>query len=217
MRRQRGRVIVVVGPDGTGKTSLADGLVASVLASQRVLRAHQRVPLLPRRTRHQGPVLEPHGQPPYSRWLSAVKLGYLYIDELLGWFIRVRPFVAGGGWVVLERGWWDLAVDPRRYRLQSTERLARWLGHHTPRPDLTLILAGSGQSVRSRRRELPAEEIDRQVRAWTSVLPAAWPRATIDVDAPADVVLARAAAAVREYLQEGARSRPDDMPAQGAQ
>jgi ABC-type cobalamin/Fe3+-siderophores transport system ATPase subunit len=50
MTVRRGGVILIVGPDGAGKSSLADALEAGPLAGRVVLRVHQRARLLPRHT-----------------------------------------------------------------------------------------------------------------------------------------------------------------------
>jgi thymidylate kinase len=169
--RTRGKVLSVVGPDGTGKTSLCDALVDELLSGRRVLRVHHRFGLLPGRARHDGPVREPHRKPPYGRLLSEAKVLWLFVDFVLGWTRRARPFVRGGGWVVLERGWWDLVVDPRRYRLHPRTRAAAWLGGLLPQPDLLFVLEGPADVLLARKPELPADELRRQMAAWHDIVP----------------------------------------------
>jgi thymidylate kinase len=163
MNRLAGTV-VVTGPDGAGKSTVAARLEQEVLAGP-VLHLHHRPAVLPRRRMHQGTVTDPHAEAAYPPWRSLLKLAYLFLDYQLGWWLKVRPVRRRGGSVLLERGWWDLAVDPRRYRLAPS----RWmyiLGRLIPRPDLTIILVADPVLLVSRVEELPVAEIARQVRAW---------------------------------------------------
>ncbi len=182
-----GKVVVVAGPDGSGKTAVADRL-ADVLAPS-VRRLHHRPGVLPAKTRHTGPVTEPHAQTRYPLVLSVAKLGYLFTDYLLGWWLRIHPFRRAGGSVILERGWWDLLVDQRRYRLAVPSGLIRTLGVLLPRPDLTVVLEGDPRLLRSRKAELTLAELARQRDAWRSVPLRRADALYIDVASPVEAVV----------------------------
>lgn len=204
---RRGGVVAVGGPDGVGKTTVCEVLVGDLLADREVL--HVRFPgLLPRRD----PVerrelrLGPGGEPDLTRlriyppayaWPKAqLKSLYLWLDFVLGWAVRVRPLVRRGGWVVFERGWWDHAVDPRRYRLRPPATLVRVLGRLLPRNDLVLVLHAPPEVIRSRRPELTTEELERQMAAWREVLPSRQARVFLDTSMPLETIRERARDAV---------------------
>src|SRR6266511_1070932 len=171
-RSRRGGVLLLAGPDGVGKTTLSRALEETVLVDRPLLLAHHRrgVGVLPAR-RPRGPTSEPHRHPPYGRLVSAGKLLYLYFDFLLGFVLRTRPFVNAGGWVIFQRNWWDLLIDPLRYRLRPMPRLAGLLGALLPQPDLVLVLEADPRVIRGRKAELAEGELERQMRAWRSLLP----------------------------------------------
>ncbi|MDP9264717.1 MAG: hypothetical protein M3O91_01165 [Chloroflexota bacterium] len=191
-----GRAVLLCGPDGTGKSTLAAGLVRSLAETRAVKLVHHRAPVLPKRT--VDTVTRPHGRPPYARWLSLLKLGYLFVDFALGWRLHIRPFIRSGGWLVMERGWWDLAVDPRRYRLDVPTSLIRQLGVLLPRPDLVLILDAPVDAVLARKSELDRYELTRQMDLWRSVLPKRFKVVFLDATRSIDAMLAESLSAIRE-------------------
>jgi thymidylate kinase len=183
----RGLYVVVAGPDGSGKSTVVEGLIEGVLSGQ-VQLLHHRPRVLGTRTAHVGVVTEPHAAAPYPRALSTSKLLFVYLDHLLGWWLKIRPWLRNGGDVVMERGWWDLAVDPLRYRLRPSPALVRALGRMLPSPDLTLLLVGDADVVAARKEELTPAETARQLSAWRALPTAATRAVEIDVSMPIDQV-----------------------------
>jgi thymidylate kinase len=216
-----GGVLSVGGPDGVGKTTLCEALVGEVLAGAEVL--HVRFPrLLPRRSATSrleirlGPGKTPDLNaarvypPVYPAPVAVAKTLYLFVDFWLGWMLRVRPLVRRGGWVVFERGWWDHAVDPRRYRLRPPARLVPLLGRLLPKPDLFLLLEADPEVVIARKPQLSAGELVRQMEAWHTVLPPSSRRVSLDATRPADEVLRAAASEIERLVGDrlGARAQP---------
>ncbi len=150
----RGGLILLVGPDGAGKTTLRHALVQAAPRGIVIETEHRAT--LPRRTK--GIVTEPHRHEPYRAPLSVAKTFYYYVEALLSWVLRVRPAIRRGVWMIEERGWWDIVVDPRRYRLQPHTRLYRFLARLLPQPDLIIVLEGSPALIRARKAELSEEE-----------------------------------------------------------
>jgi hypothetical protein len=212
--RPTGLVVVVAGPDGTGKSTLAGALPGRCTAMfRRAARIHWRPGLLPRPgavvRREPGDPSTPHARPPYGRAPSLALLGYYWLDFLVGGWARVTPTRLRSGLVVMERGWWDLAVDPRRYRLQVSPWLVRRLGALLPRPDLTLVLESSAGRLRERKAELPAAELERQAAAWREVLPPRLRSRRLDASRPAEQVVADATEEVLELLEARTVARLD--------
>jgi thymidylate kinase len=205
-RRPRpGLVITVAGPDGAGKTTFCEALIAGVLHDRDVRRIHHRVGLFPVRGGTTSDPTRPHAQMPYARGVSEAKLLYLFGDALAGWLFSVRPFLRRGGCVIVERGWWDLAVDPARYRLRPHARLVRGLGRCLPRSDLLIVLEAPAALLATRKDEISEAELARQVLAWRDVVPDRQRCVYLDVSLPLEEVVSLAAAELARL--EPARNR----------
>jgi thymidylate kinase len=169
-RREEGKVVMIAGPDGVGKSTLAESMMKGELRGRPVLLVHHRqAGVLPAR-RMRGSGTEPHRHPPYPWLVSLAKMLYLFLDFRLAWALRIEPFRRRGGWVLLQRNWWDAVIDPTRYRLRSSPRLARALGRLLPQPDLIFVLEAPPAVIAGRKQELPQEELERQTLAWKAML-----------------------------------------------
>lgn len=116
-----------------------------------------------------GDPTDPHGQEPHGRVLSYALLAYNWLDFFLGMWLRIVPVRANGGLVVMERGWMDIAVDPRRYHLAVSSKLVESLGRLLPSPDLVIVLEADPRILRDRKPELPLGELARQIGRWRAI------------------------------------------------
>src|SRR4051812_1865764 len=107
---RRAVAVLVAGPDGAGK-SLAASIVTEAAVRLGVPTSH--VHYRPNRVmpRVVGDASRPQAAPTRSPAAGVAKLAVAYVDWL--WL----GLTAKAGVIVIERGWWDQVVDPRRYRL----------------------------------------------------------------------------------------------------
>lgn len=212
LTRPTGLFVVVAGPDGTGKTTLAAALPDACRGPfRRWMHVHWRPGFLPRAGSLVGAPLadptRPHARTPHGMVGSLASLAYHWADFFIGGWLRFVPFKARTGLIVLERGYWDIAVDPRRYRIAAPARLVTMLGRLLPRPDLFLVLEAAPDVVMARKAEIEPAELERQTRAWREVLPRRPERAYIDASLPPDEVRAVAREAVFSALARRATGR----------
>jgi len=132
---------------------------------------------------------------------------YYWLDFLVGGWTRLWPARVRTSLVLVERGWWDLAVDPRRYRLQVPASIIRALGSLLPRPDIALILEAPVGVMRDRKPELDEDEILRQSLAWRRALPKRVRQARLDTSRPREEVVHAARREIVWALEERAISR----------
>ncbi|MBU6423923.1 MAG: hypothetical protein KGJ98_04170 [Chloroflexota bacterium] len=150
---------------------------------------------MPRRTEDRV-VTRPHAARPYGRVASYAKIAYLFLDTFVGWRLQLLPLVQRGILVIVERPWPDIAVDPRRYRIDVPPAAASFLGRLLPQPDLLLLMRAPAAVLRERKPELPLEETERQLAAWQGVAPPSDRCVHLDAAEPLDIVVERAARAI---------------------
>ena len=201
--RPTGLQVALLGPDGTGKSTLMEALEVLLEPCFRNQKTFHFRPMV-FETSPRGVVTDPHGKPPRSFPASFLKLIYYYVDNLLGFLTLVLPAKLRSTLVVFDRTFDDMLVDARRYRLQSVGLIVRFLRIFLPHADLTFILEGTPETIHRRKPELSIEELGRQVKA-LRIVSAKIPRCIfVSVDQEADLVACRVAAGIIRCL--GARN-----------
>ena len=71
--------------------------------------------------------------------------------------------------VVFDRHFLDYLVDPERSRVRRGTWAARVLAAFLPRPRLTVVCTGDPEEIHARKRELPLEEVRRQVAEYEAL------------------------------------------------
>ena len=206
-RYPTGLWIAVLGPDGAGKSTLIKHLEQDLAGAFRRTARFHLMPGLFRRKRDGGPVIDPHGKPPRSWLTSLLKLIYYWFDYNLGYWLKIRPALVRSTFVLFDRYYDDLLVDPRRYRYGGPMWAAKLLCCFIPRPDLWIILDVPEEEIFRRKQEMPLEEVRRQREAYRR-LAAELPNAfLIDGSLPLKEVARQAEEIILEYMHQRYLSR----------
>lgn len=158
-------MIGILGPDGSGKSTVIEGVMER-LAGRRIasLRCHWRPRLLGQRlTADGGPVSDPHGKPPRGNLASLLKLLHLAADWHVGHLWPLRHARAKGKLVIFDRYYDDLLVDPRRYRFDLPAGLAAWWFRWFPKMDGVVVLWAPPEVIQARKLEVSRAELERQL------------------------------------------------------
>ena len=170
--------MVLVGPDGVGKSGLASALLEMTPAPSCYFhfRPPLRKPLLTR-----VPEEPPKAKNRESTWppLGWVRLGIARVRFWAGYLRVVRPAIRRGALVVGDRWAYGYLVQPRALRYGGPRWLARLMIGVLPTPHLVVNLVAPPGEIHRRKQELTEVEIAHELEAWAA-LPA--PR-MITVDA----------------------------------
>lgn len=159
----RGRFVVIVGPDGAGKTTLAAAV------ADRAPGGAAYFHFLPRRLLPYPPT-DP-GPPPPKKAPDRPVLGWLRLAR--NWFrasstywTALRPALDQGSLVVADRWVYGYVGQPGALRFAGPEWLARLAVRVLPRPDLVLNLTGPAEVLVARKPELTVAETEAELTRW---------------------------------------------------
>lgn len=204
-----GFMVVLLGPDGSGKTTLTTNLQLGLAPTYGAFRYfHLRPDLLRRNTISVNS--NPHARPCMGIFASLVKLLYLLFDHIVGYQLLVRPRLVRSDLVLFDRYYTDVGIDPRRFRVGAPVWAIKLLGHFAPHPDLFIVLDAPESLIHSRKPELSNDEL-RALRSGYRALAASLDNAVL-LDASEDPVRVTQAASAeicaRLHRRQLMRYRP---------
>ena len=173
-----GMCIVLLSPDGGGKSSIHERIAETCWGpffgiSKMYFRPHLLTnpgmlnPLNPVPESSDNP--DPHGKKPNGFLKSLVRFLYYNIDFILGYHILVRKRCIQKQLVVFDRYYYDYFVDMKRYRYSLPKWMPELFAKTIPTPDLVFILDGTAEVLYERKKELPIDEIQRQITEYRKI------------------------------------------------
>lgn len=166
-----GLSIVLLGPDGAGKSSTIDAVGGQALLPlfDSSVCWGFAPPLHRLIGRNLGPSSAPHALRPRSPVTSVVKacywLGYSLLNQ-----VRVRITAARGTLVLYDRHFVDLLVDPKRYRYSGPGWLTKLIWRLIPKPDLVILLNAPAEVIQARKQEVPLATTRQQAEAYLQLV-----------------------------------------------
>lgn len=209
-RRPPGLWVVLLGPDGCGKSAVAQELFVSfqpTFQPDKSLLVHWKPMVFPLPHRAaRGPTTTPHARPPRSRHMSLLALALHWLEYALGYWMQFRPVLFRNGLVLMDRYHYDFEVDPRRYRLDvDAGRVQRWF-RPLPQPDLVFLLDAPTEILRKRKTEVSEDETRRQQAAYRA-LAARLPQAhLVDASRPLPSVVDTVRQTILQHLLQRLKS-----------
>ena len=163
-----GIAIAFLGPDGSGKSTIIDGLIKQILPYRKNVYFHLK-PIVQSKLEPPKVVTNPHEFQPYSPLKSFVKLVYFIFQYNIGWIKNIIPLRIKSSLIIFDRYYDDVLVDHKRYRYGGNKRLAKFIRSFIPRPELYFILTTEAIVISKRKQEVPLEELQRQIKGYRSL------------------------------------------------
>jgi len=188
-----GVTIVLLGPDGSGKSSVARRLIDELHGTfykDKSLHVHWKPAVFLRKRRAERPATtDPHGQKPRAWLASQLALMYHWSEYFAGSITQFLPVLFRCGMVLIERHYYDFEIDPRRYRLRPPCGLVKFAFHCLPKPDLVFVLDAPPELLQARKPEVTPEESRRQREAYLTLAARLPNSRVIDCTQPLDAVV----------------------------
>jgi thymidylate kinase len=157
-----GTTICFLGPDGSGKSTIINGLLEQTLPFERNDYFHLK-PIVQKGTSKNAVVTDPQGSPVYSKFISFIKLMYFFSLYNFGWIKNIIPLTMRSSLVIFDRYYDDILVDNRRFRYGGSHRLAKFIRFFILRPKLYFILTAEADIIHKRKQEVSLDELNRQL------------------------------------------------------
>lgn len=203
-----GLSVVFFGPDGCGKTSVAEGLKAAVektFSLNNGLHCHWK-PVRPKGESN-SPTEDPHGKPVRCLPASIAFFVYHYLPFIWGWRLHVKPVLFKGGLVIIDRYYYDFFVDPRRYQLNLPQWIVKLGFVFVKKPDLVFCLDADPEILQARKKEVSFEECTRQREAYRMLAERLPNGHVVDSSQPLEDVVKDVQKVILEYMADRTAKR----------
>jgi thymidylate kinase len=193
-----GLCVAILSSDGGGKSSIIEELKETCWGTfYGVNRLYFRPHLFcnPGMLNPVNPVPEsavnpnPHGIKPNGIIKSVCRYFYYNMDFILGYYLLVKRMCVQKKLVLFDRYYYDYFVDMYRYHYSLPKWFPKLFAWSIPTPDLIFILEGTASVLYERKRELPLEEIERQVNCYREIAKSYKKVELINVDEPLETVV----------------------------
>jgi thymidylate kinase len=169
-------IIVLVGPDGSGKTTLIDMLESDSInifrsGTNRFKVFHHRPHVLPniahifKKEINEKEEFDlnfnPHSENVSNPITSLIKLIYYAFDYILGYLIKLIPMQRENKFIIFDRYFFDFIVDQKRSAIKINKSVAILIYKLLiPKPNQVFFIKVDAQKAHDRKKELPVKSIE---------------------------------------------------------
>lgn len=168
---KNGPVVAFEGCDGSGKSTIINLLqvkMERIYNKENTAYYHWRPNVVWRKgdDATAGEKIEaciPHDKKPYNKLVSFAKFAVFNLDYTIGYYLGVKKKIGQGKMVVFDRYYYDYFIDRYRYRLDISDNVIKCFLWMIPKPDVTIVLIGTPEIIYERKKEIPLDEVAKQI------------------------------------------------------
>ena len=165
-----GLFIVFLGPDGCGKSTIIQEISNDLSPAFRKVDCQHLRPKIGFNKKSGISIKDPHAKPNYNCITSIVKIFYFLFDYTFGYYFSIRNKMVKSTLVIFDRYYYDILVDPKRYRYGGPPFLSRIISKLIPSPDLVILLDAPADILQSRKQEVSFSETAQQRQAYLKLI-----------------------------------------------
>ena len=181
-------MIVIIGPDGVGKSTIISSLVNEYNHAK-----IKRVFLLNRdykKPNTREPIRN-YTKHPYSAAVTIVKLSVKTISWVVKYYIKIRPILQSGTLIIGDHFYFLITLlDPLKARLSGPKFIRSFFYHIVPKPDYYLYLDAPLDVVFSRKQETTREELEQLINRHQKFLLNTPNSVSVDANRPVKEIVA---------------------------
>jgi thymidylate kinase len=196
-----GLLIVFLGSDGSGKSTIIKHVQNDVGSLFRRTQIYHLRPHFGCRQKDQGPVYEPHARSTRNMFTSLIKGLFYWADYTIGYWWAIWPNKVRSTLILFDRYFFDLVVDPRRLRYGGPRWISRVLARCIPSPDLTIYLHAPPEILLSRKQEVAASELERQHQEYSVLISKLGNGYKVDASKPLAEVIYNVETIIVDFLE----------------
>ena len=105
-------------------------------------------------------IIHPTKEPPYNFIISFIKIIYLYFVFLFGYVFTTKLLLLRSTGVIIDRYFYDILVDPNRYKIKLPKKIIKFFSIMVPKPELTFIITADSKQIYERKKEIQLGQIN---------------------------------------------------------
>ena len=82
------------------------------------------------------------------------------MDYALGYFVKILPELINYNVVILDRYYYDILIDPSRYKIQLPYRILKTFYYLLGKPEIVFFLEAPPEVIRQRKQELTIPQLE---------------------------------------------------------